>query len=161
MTNSIFCRFAAPVPCKFGSNTVFSSEEARDKANNSFHQYEWSLLENFKHYGLSPAARLAFRLITVIPPKDVKKVVAELRNTELKDKHGEGLSETAKVFALPTQSNMTVDNSICVYLLINYFLECLKVGNYIATDLTDMTGDLVYLLARAILVRMWLCPQLS
>ena len=123
------------------------------QANASFHQYEWSILESLKHYGLSPVARLAMRLVTSIPPREVKKIVAELRGGDLKQKQSEELSDTAKVFSLPTQSSLSQENSICVYLLINYFLECLKAGKYLPNDQHDMTGDLVYLLARAILVR--------
>ncbi len=121
------------------------------QANASYHQYEWSILDSLKHYGMSPVARLALRLVTTIAPQDIKKIVAELRGSELKPS-ADQLSDAAKVFALPTHSNLTLENSICVYLLINYFLECLKTGNYISKDLPDMTGDLVYLLARAILV---------
>ena len=102
---------------------------------------------------MSPVARLALRLVTTIAPQDIKKVVAELRGSELKS--SEQLSDAASVFALPTHSSLTLENSICVYLLINYFMECLKTGNYISKDLPDMTGDLVYLLARAILVIIW------
>jgi len=94
--------------------------------------------------------RLALRLVTSIAPQDIKKIVAELRGNDLKS--NEQLSEVASVFALPTHSNLTLENSICVYLLINYFMECLKTGNYISKDLPDLTGDLVFLLARAILV---------
>jgi hypothetical protein len=62
------------------------------------------------------------------------------------------VSEAAKVFALPTPSNLSLDSSVCVFLLINYFLECLKVAKYVGKDQNDLEADLVYLLARAILV---------
>ena len=108
-------------------------------------------MESLKDFGVSDVGRLAFRLVTSIPPKDVKKLVAELRGAD--SKHPETLSDAAKVFNLPTVSNLSLDNSICVFLLINYFLECLKVGKYVETDeQQDLIGDLVFLLARAILV---------
>jgi hypothetical protein len=122
------------------------------QANASYHQYEWSILESLKQSGLSAVARLALRLVTSIQPQQVKQLVAELRGADLKPKRFEEVSEAAKVFALPTPSNLSLDSSVCVFLLINYFLECLKVAKYVGKDQNDLEADLVYLLARAILV---------
>jgi len=110
------------------------------------------LIDSLKEVGLTSLAKLALRLITILPPTECKKLVAEIRSHELKPNDGAGLSDHAKVLTLPTNSNLSLDNSICVYLLVNYFMECLKTVKYISKDVSDMTSDLAFLLARAILV---------
>ena len=124
------------------------------QANSTFHQYEWSILENLKQSGLTDVGKLALRLVTSVPPEQVKTLVAELRKADAKQ--FDQVSEAAKAFVLPTPSNLSLENSICLFLLTNYFMECLQVGGYLKSDQVDLIGDLVFLITRAILVSLQL-----
>ena len=57
-------RMAAPVPCSFGSEVTFSSEEVRAEAEGSYHRREWRVARRLREAGLAPVARLALRLVT-------------------------------------------------------------------------------------------------
>ena len=57
-------RMAAPVPCRFGSEASFASEEARAEAEGSYHAVEWRVARRLREAGLSPVGRLALRLVT-------------------------------------------------------------------------------------------------
>ena len=57
-----------PVPCKFGSDELFGSLEARDAASASYHQYEWSILHNLQQANLHERGRLALRMVTQVEP---------------------------------------------------------------------------------------------
>ena len=50
-----------PVPCKYGSETLFGSLESRDAAAESFHKYEWSILSNLDRDKILEGGRLALR----------------------------------------------------------------------------------------------------
>ena len=120
------------------------------QANFTFHQYEWPILESLKQSGLTDAGKLALRLVTSVPPDEVKKLVAELRKAD--SKQFDQVSEAAKAFVLPTPASLSLESSICLFLLTNYFMECLKTGGYLKSDQVDLSGDLVFLITRAILV---------
>ena len=72
---------AAGVPCNFGSKALFTNEEARQAAEKSYHKYEWSSLHLIQAAGLSPASKLAFRIVTTIGPQNVNKIVNVIKNT--------------------------------------------------------------------------------
>ena len=57
-------RMAAPVPCRFGSEASFASEEARAEAEGSYHAHEWRVARRLREAGLAPVGRLALRLVT-------------------------------------------------------------------------------------------------
>ena len=70
----------APVPCSFGSQALFTDEEARTHAEQTFHKYEWGSLHLLKAAELTPASKLALRIITTIQPNNVKEVVKQVKN---------------------------------------------------------------------------------
>ena len=90
----------------------------RLQANSTFHQYEWPILDSLKQSGLTDAGKLALRLVTSVPPDEVKKLVAELRKAD--SKQFDQVSEAAKAFVLPTPANLSLESSICLFLLTNY-----------------------------------------
>ena len=55
----------APVPCSFGSQALFADEEARTHAEQTFHKYEWGSLHLLKAAELTPASKLALRIIRI------------------------------------------------------------------------------------------------
>ena len=65
----------APLQCTLGSTATFSSEKARQVANQTYHKYEFRLVEPIKLAGLLPKAKLALRIITTMDPKHIKDVV--------------------------------------------------------------------------------------
>ena len=50
-----------PIPCKFGSDMLFGSLEARDEASAGYHKYEWSILKNLDNDKILEGGRLAMR----------------------------------------------------------------------------------------------------
>ena len=89
----------APVPCSFGSKALFASTESRRKAEESFHQYEWASLHIVNAAKLTPAAKLALRIITSLHPGDVTEVAKRVQDklaSGIRDKHllRNGYSET-------------------------------------------------------------------
>merc|ERR1719474_1419177 len=73
-----FKKMFNPVPCQFGSLALFGSEEARQAAGQSFHRFEWSILDNLDKMGLLERTRLALRMVTQLRPEDVSRVAALL-----------------------------------------------------------------------------------
>jgi len=147
-----FQRVFAPIPCSFGSRIVFSSTEAREVANKTFHQYEWSLIEDFKNQGISLVARLAFRIVLGIPVNEIKSLAEEVRNFENRTVKQDQLSTVAKVLTLETASDLSLEDSTCLYLLTNYFMECLKVCGYLPKESSSIFQDVAFLMTRAIQV---------
>jgi len=70
----------APVPCSFGSKALFANEEARQHAQETFHKYEWGSLHLIQAADLSPATKLAFRIVTTIQPENVSEVVKHIKD---------------------------------------------------------------------------------
>ena len=68
----------APVPCSFGSKALFANEEARRHAEETFHRYEWGSLHLIQAADLSPATKLALRIVTTIRPNNVGEVVKHI-----------------------------------------------------------------------------------
>ena len=50
-----------PIPCKFGSEQLFGSLEARDEASAGYHKYEWNILKNLDDHKILEGGRLALR----------------------------------------------------------------------------------------------------
>ena len=72
----------APLQCTLGSTATFSSEKARQVANQTYHKYEYRLVEPVKEAGLLPKAKLALRIITTMDPKHIKDVIGPERGYE-------------------------------------------------------------------------------
>ena len=64
-----------PVPCKFGSQELFGSLEARDEASRGYHSYEWAILGNLAEANLLEPARLALRMVSQLEPEHVSQMV--------------------------------------------------------------------------------------
>ena len=69
----------APVPCSFGSTALFANVESRSKAEETFHQYEWASLHIVRAAKLTPAAKLALRIVTSIQPCNVTDVAKQVK----------------------------------------------------------------------------------
>ena len=50
-----------PIPCKFGSEQLFGTLQARDEASASYHKYEWNILKNLDNDKIIEGGRLALR----------------------------------------------------------------------------------------------------
>ena len=72
----------ASAPCSFGSQALFADEEARRAAEETFHKYEWAFLHFIQAADLTPAAKLALRIVTTIQPNNVKSVVDGIKNNK-------------------------------------------------------------------------------
>jgi len=149
-----------PVPCKFGVEEVFGSEEAREEANNSYHQYEWSILSNLRSVGLIERARLALRMVTTLKPSDVSRVLslvekkekAEQEGNETKDeeKEKDPLNVAIKTLSLPI-SAVSVEEMLVASLVSQYLTNNLAVSGYISSG-GPKEDDVFSLLYRAVLV---------
>ena len=132
-------RMPAGMPCTLGSTALFSSEELREKANATFHKYEYRILESWKELGLSAYAKLAYRLVTMIPKDQVSKIAQNL------DKKTEDLSEIEQIFNLPVTQPCSADAMTYAYLV--YFLVmCLEEHQYFDNKVTQ--DDVISLLFR-------------
>ena len=78
-------RMPAPVPCRFGSEASFASEEARAEAEGSYHAHEWKVAKRLREAGLAPVGRLALRLVTSGKCRNVTDIQGGLSD------HGSGL----------------------------------------------------------------------
>merc|ERR1711963_432163 len=123
---------------------LFGTEELRDKANATFHKYEYKTLESWKELGLSAYAKLAYRLVTMIPKDQVSKIAKNL------DKKSEAeVSEIEQIFNLPVTQHSSADAMTYAYLV--YFLVmCLEEHQYFDNKVTQ--DDVINVLQRAILI---------
>ena len=133
-------RMPAGMPCTLGSTALFGTEELRDKANATFHKYEYKTLESWKELGLSAYAKLAYRLVTMIPKDQVSKIAKNL------DKKSEAeVSEIEQIFNLPVTQPSSADTMTYAYLV--YFLVmCLEEHQYFDNKVTQ--DDVINLLQR-------------
>ena len=133
-------RMPAGMPCTLGSTALFGTEELRDKANATFHKYEYKTLESWKELGLSAYAKLAYRLVTMIPKDQVSKIAKNL------DKKSEAeVSEIEQIFNLPVTQPSSADAMTYAYLV--YFLVmCLEEHQYFDNKVTQ--DDVINLLQR-------------
>ena len=72
----------APAPCSFGSQALFADEEARRAAEETYHKYEFAFLHLIQGADLTPAAKLALRMVTTIQPNNVKSVVDGIKSND-------------------------------------------------------------------------------
>ena len=75
-------RMPRGMPCTLGSTTVFLSEEIRDKANATYHKYEYKTNQSWKELELSTYAKLAFRLFTMIPKDQISDVLKNMNGSK-------------------------------------------------------------------------------
>jgi len=137
-------RMPAGMPCTLGSTALFSTEELRDQANATFHKYEYRTLESWKELGLSAYAKLAYRLVTMIPKDQVSKIAQNL------DKIPEGeVSEIEQIFNLPVTQPCSADAMTYAYL-VHFLVMCLEEHQYFDYKVTH--EDVINLLQRAILI---------
>ena len=107
-----------PVPCKFGSEELFGSLEARDEASQGYHSYEWAILANLSQAGLLEPARLALRMVTQLQPHLVPQMV-DLLGAEPSTAN-QSLQAAAKTFNLDV--SMAKDEDKLVSSLLGLYL---------------------------------------
>ena len=133
-------RMPAGMPCTLGSTALFGTEELRDQANATFHKYEYRTLESWKELGLSAYAKLAYRLVTMIPKDQVSKIAQNL------DKIPEGeVSEIEQIFNLPVTQPCSADAMTYAYL-VHFLVMCLEEHQYFDYKVTH--EDVINLLQR-------------
>merc|ERR1711963_447125 len=133
-------RMPAGMPCTLGSTALFGTEELRDQANATFHKYEYRTLESWKELGLSAYAKLAYRLVTMIPKDHVSKIAQNL------DKIPEGeVSEIEQIFNLPVTQPCSADAMTYAYL-VHFLVMCLEEHQYFDYKVTQ--EDVINLLQR-------------
>lgn len=140
-------RMPSGIPCKLGSPTLFGSEEARDRASESFHQYEYKATEAFRQAGLTGFAKLAYRIITTIQPEKIGGLVKTLED---KAKANEQDKELVDLFRLPIGTVNSRD-ALAIIQLVNYFLQCLKEHGYVNSN-EEEEEAVIKLVYRSILV---------
>jgi len=115
------------VPCSFGSEVLFGSEEARTEANDTYHKYEWSIVKNLDEQGLLEKTRLALRMITKIDPANISKVAACF---DTKIKPSEEIATAVKALGLPV-NNATKDEAFLASVLAIFLTRNLRVSGYV------------------------------
>ena len=117
-----------PVPCKFGSEELFGSLEARDEASAWYHRYEWSILNNLRQANILEPGRLALRMVTQVDPSLVRELTASLEKNK---SEGEGLLKSAaKAFKLDI-SMARDEDKLVASLLGLYLMRNLLSSGYI------------------------------
>ena len=133
-------RMPAGMPCSLGSTALFGTEKLRDQANATFHKYEYRTLESWKELGLSAYAKLAYRLVTMIPKDQVSKIAQNLdKNAE------EEVSEIEQIFNLPVTQPCSADAMTYAYL-VHFLVMCLEEHQYFDYKVTH--EDIINLLQR-------------
>jgi len=119
-----------PIPCNLGSEQLFCSFEARDEANKSYHQYEWSILRCLDEAKMLEKARLALRMVTNVNPDDIMKVSTTL---------GEHASSEvyARTLNLPLP-NLSEDEILSSSLVSLFLTRCLSVSGYVKSPSKDI-----------------------
>lgn len=136
----------APLQCTLGSTATFSSEKARQVANQTYHKYEFRLVEPIKLAGLLPKAKLALRIITTMDPKHIKDVVG----AEREEPH-DIIAKTVKNFInLPIDQDHKNSTLMEVGVLTSYLLSCLEKSDYSKPD--NSLAELVERVVKAVLV---------
>ena len=115
-----------PVPCKFGSEELFGSLEARDEASRGYHSHEWPILANLGQAGLLEPARLALRMVTRLEPHLVPQMV-ELLGAETSQ---QSLQAAAKTFNLDVSMAKDEDKLVAALLGL-YLMRNLTSSGYI------------------------------
>jgi len=125
-------RMPSGMPCSFGSKALFSSEEIRDEASATYHKYEYKTYEAWRELGLSPYAKLAFRLFTMIPQEQIPEIINGL-NLNFNADENTGTNQFEYVFNLPVDKPQNGDNLTFAYL-VTFMLSCLEEHNYFANN---------------------------
>ena len=122
-----------PVPCKFGSDELFGSLEARDAASISYHKYEWSILHNLQQANLQERGRLALRMVTQVEPS-LLHTLSDLvdRKTSQAD---EKLKVAAKTFNMDISMAKDEDKLIASLLGL-YLMRNLVSSGYVRSVIT-------------------------
>ena len=122
-----------PVPCKFGSDELFGSLEARDEASASYHKYEWSILHNLQQANLQERGRLALRMVTQVEPS-LFPTLSDLvdRKTSQAD---EKLKVAAKTFNMDISMAKDEDKLIASLLGL-YLMRNLVSSGYVRSVIT-------------------------
>jgi len=121
-------RMPSGMPCPFGSKALFSSEEIRDEASANYHKHEYKTYEAWSELGLSPYAKLAFRLFTMIPKEQIPEIIDGL-NLNFNSDDNTGANKFEYVFNLPVDKPQNGDNLTFAYL-VTFMLSCLEEHNY-------------------------------
>jgi len=145
-----------PIPCKFGSSALFSTIEARDAAARSYHQYEWSILDELTRMGFMEKVLLGLRMVTNIGPEELTKVSAHL-TTKGDSGLEASLQEAVKAFRLPTDTASGEEKLVSSVLAL-YLTKALAASGYIkapsksADKLNVEETEVFNLLSKALLV---------
>ena len=108
----------APAPCSFGSQALFADEESRRAAEETYHKYEWAFLHFIQGADLTPAAKLALRMVTTIQPNNVKSVVDGMKS-----------NDTSKNISLVMRENENLEDSSMDEEIKKKTINLFKTGN--------------------------------
>ena len=132
----------APLPCTLGSTALFSTEETRKQANETYHRYEYKCVEPMKTAGLAPKAKLALRIVTTLGPNNVKPVLEKKPETE-------AATRVAKLLDLPLNTT-TADEDFEIALLTSYLVSCLETTDFVAKNGSPTKQDVTELVDQII-----------
>ena len=88
--------------------------------------------EAWRELGLSPYAKLAFRLFTMIPQEQIPEIINGL-NLNFNADENTGTNQFEYVFNLPVDKPQNGDNLTFAYL-VTFMLSCLEEHNYFANN---------------------------
>jgi len=147
-----------PIPCKFGSEQLFGSLEARDEASAGYHKYEWNILKNLDDHKILEGGRLALRMVTKIDPEKVSTLSSYLdKNPETAP---EELRAAVKTLNLSI-SNSKDDDKLISALIGLYLTKNLVSSGFVRipskdkTKLSDDELDVFKVLERAVMVALY------
>ena len=117
----------------------------RQRANGSFHKYEYKVVEPIKRAGLTPKAKLALRVITTLDPQNIPDVLGKAAPEDPNAK------ATWQLVSLP-MATLDQGSEMEVALLTSYLMSCLDKAGYKNDKVTpEMLANFVDKAVRAIL----------
>lgn len=135
-------RLGGGFPCTLGSSIIFRDGNSRDEAIKTYHQHEFKTLEAWKELELSAYARLAFRILTMIPKENIDQVGKNIAGKKT-------TNEAEKVLNLPVNPSCQSDQ-LSLAFLIAFMVNCLEEHNYF--DKTIEMDVVIDILLRSLLV---------
>ncbi len=119
----------AAVPCRLGSEEMFSCEEAREAAESSYHEREWRLKRPLEAVGASPVAMLGFRCATSMHPEQIK----EAKDKEELDQEGDAKVARYRVLFRALEGNTNPESEVAAAVMSAFLLrQFRRVGHSLA-----------------------------
>ena len=106
--------------CLLGSKALFGSEKARDEASDSYHRFEYKILDSWTDLGLSAVSKLALRIFTLLDPKVVPTLAKAM------DEH--------EVLGLPVPNVNEQSDQLALLALVGLFIQFLEIHDYFKTN---------------------------